>query len=47
MGGYSSGNTVRIGAIVDELAAAGHEVAREDLASVSPMLDAHVIATGS
>jgi len=37
-------NTVRIGTIVDELAAA---VAREDLARVSPMLDALVIATGS
>jgi hypothetical protein len=40
-------NTVRIGAIVDELATSGHAVAREDLARVSPMLDAHVIATGS
>lgn len=36
-----------IGAIVDELAATGHEVRREDLARISPMMDAHVIATGS
>ena len=40
-------NTVRIGAIVDELAAAGHTVRPEDLARVSPLLDSHVIATGS
>ena len=40
-------NTVRITAIVDELAAAGHVVKPEDLARVSPLLDGHVIATGS
>ncbi len=40
-------NTVRIGAIVGELEAAGHQVAREDLARISPLHDAHVIATGS
>jgi hypothetical protein len=40
-------NTVRIGGTVDELAAAGYEVRGEDLARVSPMIDAHVIATGS
>jgi TnpA family transposase len=40
-------NTVRIGAIVAELAATGHEVRPADLARISPMLDAHVIATGS
>jgi TnpA family transposase len=40
-------NTVRIGAIVDELEATGHHVAREDLARISPLLDGHVIATGT
>jgi TnpA family transposase len=40
-------NTVRIGAILEQLSAAGHEVRREDLARISPMMDAHVIATGS
>jgi len=40
-------NTVRIGSIVDELEAGGQPVSREDLARVSPLLDAHVIATGS
>jgi hypothetical protein len=40
-------NTVRIAEVVDELAKAGHEVARADLARVSPMLEEHVIATGS
>jgi TnpA family transposase len=40
-------NTVRIGAIVDELEAGGQPVSPDDLARVSPLLDAHVIATGS
>jgi len=40
-------NTVRIGAIVDDLAATEHEVQPGDLARISPMIDAHVIATGS
>jgi hypothetical protein len=40
-------NTARISAIIEQRAAAGHEVRREDLARISPMLDAHVITTGS
>jgi hypothetical protein len=40
-------NTVRIAAVVDELESGGHPVGREDLARVSPLLDTHVIATGS
>lgn len=40
-------NTVRIGGIVDELRAAGQTVDSADLARVSPLLDAHIIATGS
>ena len=40
-------NTVRIGAMVDDLAASGHVVARHNLARASPTVDAHMIATGS
>lgn len=40
-------NTVRIGAILDELANADHTVRTDALARVSPLLDTHVIATGS
>ncbi len=40
-------NTVRIAGIVDELEAGGHAVDREDLARISPLLESHVIATGS
>jgi Tn3 transposase DDE domain len=38
-------NTVRIGQIVDALAASGHAVARDVLARISPL--AHVIPSGT
>jgi TnpA family transposase len=40
-------NTVHITRIVHQLRAAGHEVRDEDLARVSPLMHAHVIANGS
>jgi Tn3 transposase DDE domain len=40
-------NTVRIAGIVDELEAGRHPINRDDLARLSPLLDSHVIATGS
>jgi TnpA family transposase len=40
-------NTVHIGRIVDQLRAAGHDVADEELARVSPLAHAHVIPNGS
>jgi hypothetical protein len=40
-------NTVHIGRIVDQPRAAGHGVADEELARVSPLAHAHVIPNGS
>ena len=40
-------NTVHIAGIVDQLRAAGHEIKDADLARVSPLTHAHIIANGS
>ena len=40
-------NTVHIDRIVTRLRAAGHAVADEDLARVSPLLHAHITPNGS
>jgi TnpA family transposase len=40
-------NTLRMAEIVDQLRAAGHNVADQDLARVSPLMHAHVIPNGT
>lgn len=40
-------NTVHIAGMVDQLRAAGHDVKDADLARVSPLTHAHIIANGS
>lgn len=40
-------NTIRITHIVDQLRAAGHEIADQDLAHVSPLMHTHVIPNGT
>jgi len=40
-------NTLRIAEVVDQLRAAGHTIAHEDLARVSPLMHAHVIPNGT
>jgi TnpA family transposase len=40
-------NTLRITEIINQLRAAGHEVADRDLARVSPIMHAHVIPNGT
>jgi hypothetical protein len=40
-------NTLRIAEIVDQLRAAGHAIADQDLARVSPLMHGHVIPNGT
>jgi TnpA family transposase len=40
-------NTLRIGEIVNQLRAAGHAIADQDLARVSPLMHGHVIPNGT
>ena len=40
-------NTLRIAEIVNQLRAAGHTIADQDLARVSPLMHAHVIPNGT
>ena len=40
-------NTLRITEIVNQLRAAGHAIAEQDLAQVSPLMHAHVIPNGT
>jgi hypothetical protein len=40
-------NTLRITEIVNQLRAAGHTIADEDLARVSPLMHGHVIPNGT
>jgi hypothetical protein len=40
-------NTLRITEIVNQLRAAGHTIADQDLARVSPLMHTHVIPNGT
>ena len=40
-------NTIRMTQIVDQLRAAGHEIADQDLAHASPLMHTHVIPNGT
>jgi len=40
-------NTLRIAEIINQLRAAGHEIADQDLARVSPIMHRHVIPNGT
>ena len=40
-------NTLRIGEIVNQMRAAGHAIADQDLARVSPLMHGHVIPNGT
>jgi len=40
-------NTLRIAKIINELRAAGHEIADQNLARVSPIMRRHVIPNGT
>jgi hypothetical protein len=40
-------NTLRIAKIINELRAAGHEIADQNLARVSPIMHRHVIPNGT